>query len=321
MVHTNLTAGRSWNRIDELSESQTWETDTPVASATVRGTAFSADCALDVPNVCRFVVVDGTVELGLQDGSKLTIEAGQEATVVRDAPPPQPVTLGVPVLLTDAWIARNVALDTDGGKLPLETASAPGPNDGQYVLTVMQCESAGDLEGATLTLVGETVVLSAGGDPLVMTAQPSDYDVLTELQLQLDPSQGFAHREFVNYAFTATGGGIVLADHASAGSDPCRNYVGHRISTESQTTDPPPGVEHCDELEQQVAAGGDGRVNGSVFNCLGGWAVGSSQTPEGDEGTEAYRWGGAAWESADRSQACEQRQVPPELFLAACYTN
>jgi hypothetical protein len=64
VVHTDLGAGRSWNRIDALSESQSWETETPVASATVRGTAFSVDCAIDVVDACRFAVVEGTVELG-----------------------------------------------------------------------------------------------------------------------------------------------------------------------------------------------------------------------------------------------------------------
>jgi len=137
VVHTDLTAGRSWNRIEKLSESQTWELDTPVADATVRGTAFVADCAIDTPDACRFATVEGTVELRLPDATLVSLEAGEEIVIVKDQPPPVPTTTGVATLLTDPWVAQNVQLDHDGGQPDIEQAAA-GPLDGTWTLTAAE---------------------------------------------------------------------------------------------------------------------------------------------------------------------------------------
>ncbi len=107
VVHTELGAGRSFNRIKKLSESQTWEQDTPVASATVRGTAFAVDCTLAADS-CTFTVLEGVVELKLPDGTRVTLKAGQRVTLTKGKAPGKVESPTAAELAADPWIKKNV---------------------------------------------------------------------------------------------------------------------------------------------------------------------------------------------------------------------
>ena len=117
VVSSSIDTGEAWSRVKELSEpDDEFVVDTPVASATVRGTAFSIVC--DGDTACTFSVVEGEVLVTPDVGDPVTLTAGQTLTVTADEEPvlAQP---GVVVLSEDPFIAKNLELDQqDDGVLP-----------------------------------------------------------------------------------------------------------------------------------------------------------------------------------------------------------
>jgi hypothetical protein len=130
VVRTGIDKGRAWQRVGALTdEDDAFEVDTPVAVASVRGTAYSIDCSTE-PVECTFAVVEGEVGLTTSDGSTTTLRAGDRLTVSRDAPTGAPERVGVESLRGDDWIARNLARDDADPPVPppsddQEAASTP----------------------------------------------------------------------------------------------------------------------------------------------------------------------------------------------------
>lgn len=156
VVATDLSTGRSWNRIEDLTESETWDQDTPVASATVRGTAYAADCT-PTPTTCTFTVVEGVVELTLPDGSIVVLTAGQRLTLTAGQPPPTAANLPLDELRRDPWIARNLELDQQDG---LDDRTGAGTVTGTLAI------SNDDLGCKRVTTLSETVAFEMlGNDP------------------------------------------------------------------------------------------------------------------------------------------------------------
>jgi hypothetical protein len=337
VVHTQLTAGRSWNRIEVLSESETWQTDTPVASATVRGTAFSTDCAIEVPDACRFAVVDGIVELALPDGTKLSVTAGQVVTVQKDTPPPTPTTVGLPLLMADPWIARNVAADVDDGKPELDETASAAPTDGQYLLTATawstdNCEGDGSyLDGETLTVAGSEAVVTVDGDMFGPSTigPPDEYTGVSEVTFEgATPDPFMVAPTVLTMRLILTGGGVWGTNRLSASLHPnafgCNETFTGRLRSDSAVSEP--STEHCDELIQKAPelVATDGGFNGGGGGnglCVDGWGVGGGQDENGDESTIVFRWNGTAWEIVERYDLCTEGQLPPELYAPGCQTN
>ena len=117
VVHTKLDAGRSWNRIKKLSESQTWQQDTPVAQATVRGTAFAVECTPD-QTACTFTVVEGIVRLTLPDGTTIDLHPNQQLTLTNNKPAPAITQLSPTQLANNQWITTNTQLDKQATPTP-----------------------------------------------------------------------------------------------------------------------------------------------------------------------------------------------------------
>lgn len=159
-VVTKLDGGTSWNRVQRLADGDgEFAVETPVATATVTGTAFAVDCVA-LPASCTFTVVEGTVEVALPDGTVVVLGAN-ESLVVEAAGDAVPVasTLSAADLEGDEWIARNVALDRERGD----------DDDG------------GDGDGETRTVTGtlaldaeDSCVVLVDGDERVVVGLPSD---------------------------------------------------------------------------------------------------------------------------------------------------
>ena len=127
-THTQLLNGDSWHHVQPLADQgDLYQVDTPVASATVRGTQFAINCTAGT--TCTYAVVEGTVQLALPDGTTLTLTAGQKITLIKDLPPPKIDTPGIPQLEQDPWIAQNLALDAPNN--PPGTTPAAGPLAGR----------------------------------------------------------------------------------------------------------------------------------------------------------------------------------------------
>jgi hypothetical protein len=114
-VRTGIDQGRAWQRVQQLTqEADSFEVETPVATASVRGTAFAIDCT-EAPASCTFAVTEGLVEIILPDGTRIRLTPGQVLTVGRDADPDQlvPEDVGLAALEQDDWISRNLVRDAE----------------------------------------------------------------------------------------------------------------------------------------------------------------------------------------------------------------
>ena len=113
-VAASLIGGRAWNRVAKaVGPADEFEIDTPVASATVRGTAFSIDCM--VADTCTFTVVEGTVEITPMGGVPVSVTAPAELTVQTGTGPATPTPVDPSTFAADPWISRNISIDATNG--------------------------------------------------------------------------------------------------------------------------------------------------------------------------------------------------------------
>jgi hypothetical protein len=118
---TRLDVGESWHRVKEIvAEDGAYQVDTPVGVASVRGTAFAVVCATKAE--CQFTVIEGNIEVELDDGVTFTVKAFERLTVPRGEIVPFPIDLAK----ADAWIMKNLTLD---GVELAEAATAEGIED------------------------------------------------------------------------------------------------------------------------------------------------------------------------------------------------
>jgi hypothetical protein len=107
---TELEVGETWHRVEELTgDDASYEVETPVGTAAVRGTAFSLTCTED--GICTLTVLEGTVEF-LVDDEVIVVEAF-ERLVVPDPAGGTPESRSFPtdLMSEDAWISGNAELD------------------------------------------------------------------------------------------------------------------------------------------------------------------------------------------------------------------
>ena len=338
VVHTSLNAGRSWNRIEKLSQSQTWQMDTPVASATVRGTAFVADCSVPTPNACLFQVAEGTVELRLPDATVVTLNAGQQITLVKDQPPPQPTNATVAAILADPWVVQNVTLDHASGQPDIQqSAAAGGVLNGTYTLdSTLRCG-----QNQVVSTDQATLVVSDGQATLTWGTPQSFFDstfrgTITQqggsFQLDSHPSQFMG----LHLDGTVTNGGSSLSGTGTVGqgtqySDCLITFTGTSGSNATTTTDTGPGstgtagAPPCTRDAVQAALPA-GQVLHDDPRCSGNWAT-ASPTVLNAAGQSQYditvllRQNGEGWQVADRSTYCSNGSVPAAIYQQACQTN
>jgi uncharacterized cupin superfamily protein len=138
IIRTRMGIGRTWNRVQALTGNDTYQIETAVATAVVRGTAFTIEC--DTTS-CTFTVLEGTLELTLPNGTTITINAGQTITITADTPPGEPVAITTDPF-TDEWLNRNNDLDTNTGNNDLteEFADAAPTFDAEGETVVWELE-------------------------------------------------------------------------------------------------------------------------------------------------------------------------------------
>jgi hypothetical protein len=111
-TRTKLDTGRVWNRVQTLGEEDEFSTETSVATATVRGTAFVVECRQ--PDSCSFTALEGTVEIEIDGEAPFLLEAPNSVTVTA-AGAGDAVPVAFDAAFSDPWIAENAALDVDAG--------------------------------------------------------------------------------------------------------------------------------------------------------------------------------------------------------------
>lgn len=218
-----LEGGRAWSNVRELTSSEgSYELETPVATAAVRGTLFDTDCT-DEAGSCTFVVAEGIVVVTPRGGEPIELRGGDSVTVRPDGSTSRNALQTLDRLRQDPWIARNLGLDDD------ETDRRPAGLP----------EEAPDEEGAAALdgrwNVRRTVTRST--NPL----QPvgSVTEVVYTFTSECAPSGCTLHLD-AGAAFGASQrADLIFADAAFSGpvtgESPCRDDAGRQLSVSPLT--------------------------------------------------------------------------------------
>ncbi len=125
-IQTRLDVGRTWHRVESVSgDDGSFEVETAVATAAVRGTAFVVICLPD--GTCIFAVIEGVVVVTV-GGQEFELSAGDQLTVRPDGTTDGVEAVGLDELRADPWVARNLEQDGDDGG-PAEAAPEAGRFD------------------------------------------------------------------------------------------------------------------------------------------------------------------------------------------------
>lgn len=156
-VESQVDAGQTWNRVEELSESESFEQGGEGANATVRGTAYVVRC--DEDGNCTFIVVIGSVLVETADGTEILLEEGQTVTVDADGNAGPVRTLSADELNADPWIRLNLEKDARRGEdITGRTTKTGAPNaddlarsrlEGEWTVQLTATDASGfeDLAG------------------------------------------------------------------------------------------------------------------------------------------------------------------------------
>ncbi|MEY2423267.1 MAG: FecR protein [Acidimicrobiaceae bacterium] len=140
-----LDGGRAWSNVQKVTSSEgRYEVDTSVATASVRGTRFNTDCTA-ADGSCTFTVVEGVVTVTPQGGSPIDLGPGDSLTVRRDRTFTRNQPLSPDQLRQDAWIAKNLTIDTNEPRSRSSSSSASGAGTGAP-LSVDACSLLTDAE-------------------------------------------------------------------------------------------------------------------------------------------------------------------------------
>ncbi len=110
-IHTRLDVGKTWNRVEKLSsKTDSFEVETPVAVASVRGTKFAVECATQE---CIFTVIEGVVRVTpkMPPAVPIDLHPGQRVAIGTTGPTGGPTNLAPAAIASDPWIALNQSLD------------------------------------------------------------------------------------------------------------------------------------------------------------------------------------------------------------------
>ena len=110
--HTDgsLSTGRIWNRVEDLTESQAFESEGAGATAAVEGTAYAVACINPAACVFDGVVHDVTLTGNVESNSPKTIEELQRVLVTLGVVGDVQV-MSLQDFYGDEWIQQNLAID------------------------------------------------------------------------------------------------------------------------------------------------------------------------------------------------------------------
>jgi hypothetical protein len=148
----SLEQGRVWNRVEDLGESEAFETEGAGATAAVVGTAYSVWCV--TPDECTFTGVVHHMELRWNANLPPTTIGELEYMVVVQGAPGSVSTLTLEQYFADAWIQVNLGID--------EFLGYPGPDRFRGVVIVRH---------GNVVVVGG-IPIEVGG--IVVTNPPAD---------------------------------------------------------------------------------------------------------------------------------------------------
>lgn len=118
-IGLRLESGRTWEEVEEsTSHADSFEVETPVGTARVRGTNFTVECTHEL--TCLFTVLQGWVDIDTADGTTVQLKAGERLVVGADGVPKDISFLEGDDLFNERWIGRNTVLAGEGVDGPTE---------------------------------------------------------------------------------------------------------------------------------------------------------------------------------------------------------
>ena len=202
-VEGTVSAGQTWNRVQKLSENESFQQKGNGASAVVGGTAFVTKCSLPAGTAftavktkkqlkklqkaskCDFTLVDGKLTLtGL--GKSVPMNGGQSTTVDATGNPGSAVTVPPDIFYSDQWIITNLDLDTKAG---LDEANGPAtPDDlkrariqGSWTVTLTVTSTTGFRDLTNGSVKTRTYSFSGGNGAVTLTAETANGSVVIPL--------------------------------------------------------------------------------------------------------------------------------------------
>ncbi|MGH9025386.1 MAG: FecR domain-containing protein [Acidimicrobiia bacterium] len=112
-VEGELGPGQSWNRVQELSESDSFQAESAGATAAVQGTAWTTLCKSDVR--CLLTVVTGVVGVDPRRGDPIHLGPGDQVPVT-DGKLGEVEQKSPDELFANPWIRYNLEKDAEQGK-------------------------------------------------------------------------------------------------------------------------------------------------------------------------------------------------------------
>ena len=195
-VEGTVSAGQTWNRVQKLSETESFQQKGNGATAAVIGTAFVTKCSLPTGTAfkivktkkqlkrlqksskCDFTLVDGRLTLSSL-GKTVGVNRGQSASVDAAGNAGDATTLPPDILYNNQWILTNLQQDAQAGIA--EVQGAPTAEDLKYArieggwtvtLTVTSTTGFRDLTNGSVRT--RTYTFTGGSGGVTLTAQTAN---------------------------------------------------------------------------------------------------------------------------------------------------
>jgi hypothetical protein len=202
-IEGTVSAGQTWNRVQKLSESDTFTQKGNGASAVVAGTAFVTKCSLPAGTAftavktkkqlkklqkaskCDFTLVDGKLALSSL-GKTVSMTRGQSASVDAAGNAGNAVTVPPDVFYSDQWILTNLDLDAKAGIA--EVRGTPTADDlkharidGTWSVTLTVSSTTGFRDLSTGGVKTRTYTFAGSNGAVTLTAQTANGSVTIPL--------------------------------------------------------------------------------------------------------------------------------------------
>ena len=202
-IEGTVSAGQTWNRVQKLSESDTFTQKGNGASAVVGGTAFVTKCSLPAGTAftvvktkkqlkklqkaskCDFTLVDGKLQL-TSLGKTVPMTGGQSTSVDSAGNAGNAVTVPPDIFYSDQWITTNLDLDSKAGIAEVQgTPTADDLKrariDGSWSVTLTVTSTTGFRDLTNGGVKTRTYTFAGSNGAVTLTAQTANGSVTIPL--------------------------------------------------------------------------------------------------------------------------------------------
>jgi hypothetical protein len=195
-VEGTVSAGQTWNRVQKLSENESFQQKGNGATATTVGTAFVTKCSLpsgtaftvvktkkqlkklQKSSKCDFTLVDGKLRL-TSLGKTVDVNRGQSASVDATGNAGNATTVPPDIFYNNQWILTNLNLDAQAGiaevsGTPTEEDKKHARIEGSWTVTLTVTSTTGFRDLTNGSVKTRTYTFAGSGGAVTLTAQTAN---------------------------------------------------------------------------------------------------------------------------------------------------